>query len=961
MAALIGLFVGAIAGNLVWHEWGAIAGGLIGFFAGVMLSGNRMREAHRKPLAGGPFSGGAVRDGASLQARVGALEQRVRELEQALRDVRSAPAAAHGADVVSTELPAAAPAGEPVGVHADEAARVSAAAMAMPAPRELESPKPRVAARTGSRPLPAAGAPEVPAAITPPPTAPRATANALWAWFTGGNALTRIGVVVLFFGVAFLLRYLAEHFEVPIEAKLMAVAAVGIALIALGLRTAAARPAYGVSLQGAGAGVLYLTTYAAFRLFDVLPAHAALAVLVGVSALAVWLAVRADSQSLAGLAVAGGFLAPMLAGGGGGPVALFGYFAVLNGAILAIAWRRAWRALNVLGFVFTFVLGVFWGHAYYRPEHFAVVEPFLALFFAFYVAIAILYAWRGRPEATVPVDGVLVFGVPLVGFALQLLLVRDTRYGAAWSAVAIAVVYAGAWVALRRRAEPALGLLAQAFLALAVIFATVAVPFAFDARWTTAYWAVEGAGVFWLGCRQRQPLACAFGLVLQVAAGVMFAAAGLPMRGETLFLNASFTGSALIALAAFATAFVADRHRAVMDTMLPRVAVPVLVWGVLWWIGGGSYELVRELSRWQAPQAVLAWVAASAAVALGLARALRWPRLAGMAAVLLPVMAIVAARDLALVRTTLTYGGWLVFPLAWLVHALALRTADRAAPAGDGTTASAHDRERHRVVAIVHSISAVGLVAQLSWESSEWVGRWTPWDTVWVACAAALPAIAFLALVSRARDAAWWPLGLHREAYAIGAGAPLVGLLAIWFLAVNAWSSGAASPLPYFPLANPLDVTLGLALAVLFVWSGRHGGVSERARYGGLGIGVFVALNGIVMRTGHHWLDIPWRLSSLLASKPLQAALTLAWTVTGVALMVGATRRGLRPLWMVGAGLLAVVVAKLFAIDLAALAGLPRVVAFLGVGVLLLLIGYLSPLPPAARDPAPGPPASSGA
>ena len=48
-----------------------------------------------------------------------------------------------------------------------------------------------------------------------------------------------------------------------------------------------------------------------------------------------------------------------------------------------------------------------------------------------------------------------------------------------------------------------------------------------------------------------------------------------------------------------------------------------------------------------------------------------------------------------------------------------------------------------------------------------------------------------------------------------------------------------------------------------------------------------------------------------------------------------------------GAGLLAIVVGKLFLIDLAALSGLPRVVAFLGVGALLLLIGYLAPLPPA--------------
>ena len=63
--------------------------------------------------------------------------------------------------------------------------------------------------------------------------------------------------------------------------------------------------------------------------------------------------------------------------------------------------------------------------------------------------------------------------------------------------------------------------------------------------------------------------------------------------------------------------------------------------------------------------------------------------------------------------------------------------------------------------------------------------------------------------------------------------------------------------------------------------------------------------------------------------------------------MLVATRRAMRPLWMVGAFLLAVVVVKLFVLDLGSLSGLPRIVAFLGVGVLLLLIGYLAPLPPA--------------
>jgi uncharacterized membrane protein len=126
--------------------------------------------------------------------------------------------------------------------------------------------------------------------------------------------------------------------------------------------------------------------------------------------------------------------------------------------------------------------------------------------------------------------------------------------------------------------------------------------------------------------------------------------------------------------------------------------------------------------------------------------------------------------------------------------------------------------------------------------------------------------------------------------------------------------------------------------------------MTERALYRWIGAGLFVGVNGIVLRTAHHWADVSWRLASMLASKPVQAALTLTWTATALALMYAATRRGLRPLWMLGAALLAVVVGKLFIVDLGALSGLPRVVAFLGVGVLLLVIGYLSPLPPGAED-----------
>jgi uncharacterized membrane protein len=68
-----------------------------------------------------------------------------------------------------------------------------------------------------------------------------------------------------------------------------------------------------------------------------------------------------------------------------------------------------------------------------------------------------------------------------------------------------------------------------------------------------------------------------------------------------------------------------------------------------------------------------------------------------------------------------------------------------------------------------------------------------------------------------------------------------------------------------------------------------------------------------------------------------------------MAAMVVATRRALRPLWVVGAALMGVVVGKLFMVDLSGIGTVERIVSFIGAGVLMLLIGYLSPVPPRAE------------
>ncbi|HSR49575.1 MAG TPA: DUF2339 domain-containing protein, partial [Acidobacteriota bacterium] len=108
----------------------------------------------------------------------------------------------------------------------------------------------------------------------------------------------------------------------------------------------------------------------------------------------------------------------------------------------------------------------------------------------------------------------------------------------------------------------------------------------------------------------------------------------------------------------------------------------------------------------------------------------------------------------------------------------------------------------------------------------------------------------------------------------------------------------------------------------------------------------FFWLNAALARTVHHYADVEYRLESLLESSTFQTSLSIFWTVLALSIMQAAFRRSSRMTWIAGAVLLGAVVIKLFAVDLSALETTARIISFLVVGILLLVIGYLTPLPP---------------
>ena len=222
--------------------------------------------------------------------------------------------------------------------------------------------------------------------------------------------MARVGLLVLFVGVAFLLRYVAERTQIPIELRLVGVALGAVALLVVGWRLRHTRPGYAITLQGGAIGILYLTVFAAMRLYDVLPPVPAFALLAALAAFSGVLAIAQNARALATLGATGGFLAPILVSTGSGRIeVLLSFYLLLNLGVLGIAWFRAWRELNWIGFAFTFgVLGT-WVAQRYTADQYPVAQGFLIAFWLLFLVVSLLYALRQPHERRGIFDTTLMF------------------------------------------------------------------------------------------------------------------------------------------------------------------------------------------------------------------------------------------------------------------------------------------------------------------------------------------------------------------------------------------------------------------------------------------------------------------------------------------------------------------------------------------------------------------------
>ena len=207
---------------------------------------------------------------------------------------------------------------------------------------------PPPAAGAAVRPAPAAGSVASPPAVGPAPRAaprpsPRSSGLDSERW-VGQRVFLGIGVVALLLAAGYLLKLSFDRNWISPLMRCVGGVAAGIAVGALGWRLEPKYRTYGAALIGAGAGIIYLSIWAASRLYGVLPSAPGIVGLAMVSVALAMIAYAINVEALGVTAALGAFFAPVLLGQNRNNAdLLLLYLASMAAGLGLVSARRGWR------------------------------------------------------------------------------------------------------------------------------------------------------------------------------------------------------------------------------------------------------------------------------------------------------------------------------------------------------------------------------------------------------------------------------------------------------------------------------------------------------------------------------------------------------------------------------------------------------------------------------------------
>ncbi|HEY4356052.1 MAG TPA: DUF2339 domain-containing protein [Acidobacteriaceae bacterium] len=365
----------------------------------------------------------------------------------------------------------------------------------------------------------------------------------------GSRVLSKVAIVLLLFGVAWFLKWAFDNRWIGPSGRIIAGLVAGVAVVIWSERFRKhGMAAFSYGLKAVGTGVLYLSLWAAFHVYHLIPSTPALLAMIAVTVWNAYMAWAQDAELLAGYALLGGYLTPiLLSTGGNHEIFLFTYLFVIAVCVAVLVRMKPWRRLLLGALPVTAIFFIAWFAAHFSPDQSTRTLFFAMLLWATFAAVPLVARERGVIVDVLTPQGTALFG------ALSVYATLSNSGGDAaepWWAVLFSALYLAMARLRRERISSAI------HLSLAIVFLTVAIPLKANGRGITAGWLAEAVVLLWVGSlesmdpRTRKTLRLlAYGALALGVGGALF---GPSILGERLhpFTNRNFLTSmgAIVAL-----------------------------------------------------------------------------------------------------------------------------------------------------------------------------------------------------------------------------------------------------------------------------------------------------------------------------------------------------------------------------------------------------------------------------
>jgi uncharacterized membrane protein len=359
----------------------------------------------------------------------------------------------------------------------------------------------------------------------------------------GKRWMTWVGVIVLFLSVGFFVKYSIDNQWLKPSVRIISSIIFGISLISTGgIFVKRQMTAIGQGLMGGGLAILYVSLFAGFGYYKLIPQTTAFIAMVAVTALGMFLAVGFNAIAISFLATLGGFLTPlMVSSGQDSRDILFAYLLLLDLGVLGVAFFKQWRALDILAFVGTVLMFFGWFLNFYQLEAMTPTLFWLGGFFLTFFLTAFVYHIRYRTP--IPLERfLLTISNATISFAFAYWILYTTYPQVLGNiSLGMAVGYLLMGIFFRRHIPQDTKAL-FGFSSLAMIFLTITIPLYFGLNGITLAWAVEGPVLLYLGYRYAYFPVRIGGFIVLTITVLRFFFVHWPIYEETLipFINKPF-------------------------------------------------------------------------------------------------------------------------------------------------------------------------------------------------------------------------------------------------------------------------------------------------------------------------------------------------------------------------------------------------------------------------------------